>query len=92
MKFLVEGQIVLLAGDAGIGKSRLVTASKAAATGTGYQILESSCFEPDRTVPCAPLIELLRTLRVELPELTPPRMCMTLSRSGSTCSARWSNC
>jgi DNA-binding CsgD family transcriptional regulator len=59
-----RGQIVLLAGDAGIGKSRLVTASKAAADGIGYLILESGCFEPDRTIPCAPLIELLRTLLV----------------------------
>src|SRR5436853_6563024 len=57
-----RGQIVTRAGDAGIGKSRLVTASKATADRIGYLILECSCFEPDRTLPCAPLMELVRTL------------------------------
>jgi DNA-binding CsgD family transcriptional regulator/tetratricopeptide (TPR) repeat protein len=54
------GQTVLLAGEAGIGKSRLVGAAKARANLEGFLLLESTCFEPDRNVPYAPLIDLLR--------------------------------
>src|SRR5438045_9272144 len=54
------GQVVLLSGDAGIGKTRLIATAKASASHAGYLVLESSWFEPDSTVPYAPLIELLR--------------------------------
>src|SRR5579859_4732864 len=56
------GQVVLLRGEAGIGKSRLIAAAKAAASQTGYLILESSCFEADRMVPYAPFVDLLQDL------------------------------
>jgi tetratricopeptide (TPR) repeat protein len=56
------GQVVLLSGEAGIGKSRLIAAAKSAASQTGYLILESSCFEPDRMVPYAPFVDLLQEL------------------------------
>lgn len=57
-----RGTTVLLTGEAGIGKSRLVAEAQAYAAGLGYLVLQGSCFEHDRAVPYAPLIELLRSV------------------------------
>jgi predicted ATPase len=59
------GQVVLLSGEAGIGKTRLIATAKASASQAGYVVLESNCFEPDRMVPYGPLIDLLRELSLE---------------------------
>jgi predicted ATPase/DNA-binding CsgD family transcriptional regulator len=59
-----QGQVVLVTGEAGIGKSRLNAALKARlhaqAEPCAVQILEGRCFEPDTTVPFAPLLDVLR--------------------------------
>src|SRR5574341_52049 len=55
-----QGETVLLTGEAGIGKSRLVAEAKAHAAQSGLWILEGRCFEPDHTLPSAPLLDLLR--------------------------------
>ena len=55
-----HGQAVLLAGEAGIGKSRLVAETKARAADGGFTTLEGRCFEPDHALPYAPLLSLLR--------------------------------
>jgi predicted ATPase/DNA-binding NarL/FixJ family response regulator len=55
-----QGQIALIAGEAGIGKSRLVAELKPYATTQGLAILQGRCFEPDRVLPYAPLLDLLR--------------------------------
>jgi len=63
-----QGQTVLIAGEAGIGKSRLIaeairclrTSHSEAASPTAL-ILQGSCFEPDAVLPYAPLLDLLRT-------------------------------
>jgi DNA-binding NarL/FixJ family response regulator len=57
-----RGRAVLLAGEAGIGKSRLVAEVHARAAEAGMLVLQGNCFEPDRLVPYAPLLDLLRTL------------------------------
>jgi DNA-binding CsgD family transcriptional regulator len=75
------GQIVLLAGEAGIGKSRLVAAAKARARVEGFLLLECSCFEPDRTVPYAPLVDLLRA---QLVGLWSDDLAQTLGSTAST--------
>jgi tetratricopeptide (TPR) repeat protein/DNA-binding CsgD family transcriptional regulator len=54
------GQTVLISGDAGIGKSRLVAEAKARAVKSGFQILQGNCFESDQALPYAPMIDLLR--------------------------------
>ncbi|HEY7295276.1 MAG TPA: AAA family ATPase, partial [Dehalococcoidia bacterium] len=58
-----SGGAVVLAGEAGIGKSRLIAEAKAAATAAGFLILQGSCFEPDRALPYAPIVDLLRSLQ-----------------------------
>jgi DNA-binding CsgD family transcriptional regulator len=57
------GRIALLTGEAGIGKSRLTSELKATARAAGDDpeplIVQGNCFEPDRTLPYAPLLDLL---------------------------------
>jgi tetratricopeptide (TPR) repeat protein len=63
-----HGQTVLISGEAGIGKSRLVTETIRHARSSDVQaesqaalILEGRCFEPDRALPYAPFLDLLRS-------------------------------
>jgi tetratricopeptide (TPR) repeat protein/transcriptional regulator with XRE-family HTH domain len=63
-----QGQTVLVAGEAGIGKSRLVAEALVAAGSRPARgglprllVLQGLCFEPDRTLPYAPVLDLLRT-------------------------------
>src|SRR6266705_736594 len=55
------GQIVLLSGEAGIGKSRLAAEAKTYATAQGFLLLQGQCFPTDRSCPYAPLLDLLRS-------------------------------
>jgi predicted ATPase len=55
-----RGQVVLLRGEAGIGKSRLVAETKACAARLDFLLLQGNCFRSDRFFPYAPLLELLR--------------------------------
>src|SRR6266516_2582211 len=56
-----QGQIVLLSGEAGIGKSRLAAEAKTYATAQGFLLLQGQCFPTDRSCPYAPLLDLLRS-------------------------------
>lgn len=56
-----KGQVVLLSGEAGIGKSRLVAEAKTDATAQGFLLLQGQCFPTDRSCPYAPLLDLLRS-------------------------------
>jgi tetratricopeptide (TPR) repeat protein len=54
------GRTATLAGEAGIGKSRLADETRASALERGFFIVQGNCFEPDATLPYAPLLDLLR--------------------------------
>src|ERR1044071_8968740 len=54
------GQTLLVTGEAGIGKSRLVAETKARAAERGVLVLQGQCFETDRSLPYAPFVDLLR--------------------------------
>jgi DNA-binding CsgD family transcriptional regulator len=63
-----DGQTVLVSGEAGVGKSRLIAEVLKKVHSTRVQnattttlILEGRCFEPDRTLPYAPFLDLLRS-------------------------------
>jgi DNA-binding NarL/FixJ family response regulator len=69
-----QGQMVLIAGEAGIGKSRLVREAltllrsrETPTTSPALLVLEGSCFEQDAAVPYAPLLDLLRSFFVYSP-------------------------
>jgi tetratricopeptide (TPR) repeat protein len=57
-----EGQTVLLAGEAGVGKSRMVSEIRARAGRQGLSILQGNCFDTDRSLPYAPILDMLRGL------------------------------
>ncbi len=62
-----QGQVLLLCGEAGIGKSRLVTEFKTEAVAQGFQALQGHCFPTDLSCPYAPLLDLLRSLFLHTP-------------------------
>ncbi len=55
-----HGQAMSLAGDAGIGKSRLVRELAARLEQDGWVVLQGNCFERDQALPYGPVAELLR--------------------------------
>lgn len=57
-----HGQTILLAGEAGIGKSRLAAEVSDYAASCGLHIVTGHCFEEDEAVPYAPFYEILETL------------------------------
>jgi DNA-binding CsgD family transcriptional regulator len=56
-----KGQVALLSGEAGIGKSRLVAETKAYAAAQGFLLLQGNCFQTDVSYPYAPLLDLARS-------------------------------
>lgn len=56
-----HGHVALIAGEAGIGKSRLLAEARAVASRSSMRVLQGQCFEQDRTFPFAPLVDLLHT-------------------------------
>ena len=61
-----QGQVGLVSGDAGIGKSRLLAEARVLLAGAkeesspAFLMLEGRCFEEDRQLPYAPFLDLLR--------------------------------
>jgi predicted ATPase len=51
--------VVLIAGEAGIGKSRLAAEGRGRAAARGMGILQGNCHERDSALPYAPLLDLL---------------------------------
>src|SRR5579862_3330526 len=56
------GSTLLISGEAGIGKSRLVRATVEHAQALGFAVLQGACFEADRGHPYAPVLDLVRAL------------------------------
>lgn len=54
------GRCVLVSGEAGIGKSRLLAEVRDRASRAGFNSMVGRCFEQDRSFPYAPLIDMLR--------------------------------
>ena len=61
-----QGGVVLLSGEAGIGKSRLVAELQGAASAQAFQLLSGQCFPTDRSCPYAPLLDLLHAFLAPL--------------------------
>jgi predicted ATPase len=82
------GHIALIAGEAGIGKSRLVTEIIQRSEKHGTQILKGNCFETDRALPYAPFTDLLSELFAAQPSRNvPPELVPLVSVTESPTSA-----
>jgi predicted ATPase/DNA-binding CsgD family transcriptional regulator len=57
-----EGHLVLISGETGVGKSRLLAEIKTYAAAQGFLLLQGNCFPTDLTYPYAPWLDLLRSL------------------------------
>lgn len=53
-------RVVLLSGEAGIGKSRVIEEAKRYAVERRFLVVEGVCFPQDRNCPYAPLLEMIR--------------------------------
>jgi DNA-binding SARP family transcriptional activator/tetratricopeptide (TPR) repeat protein len=62
--FAGHGRLAVLIGEAGAGKSRLVTELSAAATRRLARVLIGRCYETERMLPFAPWVNALRAGRV----------------------------
>ncbi len=60
------GACILLSGEAGIGKSRLVEELKREADSADIQIVQGNCFQQDVSLPYGPWIDALRMLFASL--------------------------
>lgn len=60
------GQCIVVAGEAGIGKSRLLTEIRRLADAECFLTLRGYCFEQDLSLAFAPLIDALRTHLIQL--------------------------
>jgi DNA-binding CsgD family transcriptional regulator len=56
------GSVALIVGEAGVGKSRLLRAMSDEARRAGFFLLHGACFEAERSIPYAPLLDLVRLL------------------------------
>lgn len=66
-----RGQTVLLAGEAGIGKSRLAAEVGGYAAIRGFHVVTGHCFEQDEALPYAPFYEVLDALLKAAPGRIP---------------------
>ena len=55
-----NGRVALIVGEAGVGKSRLLRAMTDEARAQGFFVLQGACFEAERSIPYAPLLDLVR--------------------------------
>ncbi len=62
-----HSHLLLLSGEAGIGKSRLVAALETNARERGFLVLQGNCYGRDRTSPYAPLLDLMRSFLATQP-------------------------
>jgi len=60
-------QTILISGEAGIGKSRLVREATTFASARGFLVLQGHCFQHERAWPYTPLLDLLRAYFATLP-------------------------
>jgi DNA-binding SARP family transcriptional activator len=67
-----RGQIVLVAGEPGIGKTRLLEELAGLATARGVRVLMGCCYEMEQNMAYAPIVEVLRSLLTAAPATPPP--------------------
>jgi DNA-binding NtrC family response regulator/tetratricopeptide (TPR) repeat protein len=81
-----QGQVVTLAGEAGIGKSRLIVELRRGLSDDEILYLEGHCLPYATPIPCLPLVELLRSacaiVETDGPDGVREKLRATLERAG----------
>jgi DNA-binding NtrC family response regulator/tetratricopeptide (TPR) repeat protein len=81
-----QGQVVAIAGEAGIGKSRLIGELREGLAAQPILCLEGHCLPYTTPIPCLPLVELLRAacaiVETDGPEGARDKLRATLDRTG----------
>jgi len=72
-----RGGVVLVAGDAGVGKSVLIETLAGEARAAGVQVIGARCYELDGTPPYGPWLEMFRTDRAP-PNLPVPAPALSV--------------
>jgi DNA-binding SARP family transcriptional activator len=67
-----RGQLVLVAGEPGIGKTRLLEELAGLARARGALVVMASCYEMEQNVAYAPIVEALHSLLIEAPAASLP--------------------
>jgi predicted ATPase len=62
-----EGRLVMLAGEPGVGKTRLAQEVTVGGRARGFQVASGRCYEPERSVPYYPFLEVLTVLSEGVP-------------------------
>jgi len=62
-----SGQVALIVGEAGVGKSRLLRAMMDEARSSGFFVLHGASFEAETSIPYAPLLDLVRLFATAAP-------------------------
>ncbi len=73
-----HGGVIVISGEAGIGKSRLVAECIRIAATCRMPVLQGDCFEPDRSLPYGPLSDLVRACRVSVADESAAAVVQTL--------------
>lgn len=74
-----KGRTILVGGEAGIGKTRLLDQIKTHAQSTGFRCLYGNCFEPDRRLPFAPFVDLVRNYFAPPSHIAPAALSAALT-------------
>jgi DNA-binding SARP family transcriptional activator len=77
-----QGEVVLVSGEPGIGKTRLLEELAGLATASGAQVLAGRCYELEQNVAYGPIVEALRNLLAILyasPAPCPPARLATVA-------------
>jgi DNA-binding NarL/FixJ family response regulator len=61
------GRVAAIVGEAGVGKSRLLRTMTEEARAEGFFVLQGACFEAERSIPYAPLLDLVRLFASSAP-------------------------
>ena len=62
-----SGRLVLLPGEAGVGKTRLAQEVELEARNRGFLVATGRCYEEDHAIPFAPFGQVLATLSAQMP-------------------------